>query len=178
MLRGRGRQPADGFWKRDTGGSAVAPTLAGTQVLRHDWTFGARRLHWKDIDLPGSAAGALAFLERASAAWIYGVAGVTDAVWKNRSCDWPGGPQGRPFAKPSGGPTGAHRRRRRGPVAQEPPPTKLSARRRASWISSWLACQDKYAAAFLRSTGSSRKSARALLQQKHRMPRTFPVEWS
>ena len=48
--------------------------------------------------MPGSAAGALAFLERASAAWIYRVAGVTDAVGKPL-CDWPGGPQGRPFGE-------------------------------------------------------------------------------
>jgi hypothetical protein len=97
---------ADGFWKRDSGEPFVAPTiawrictLAGTQVLRHDWTFGAHRLSWKDIDLPGSAAGALAFLERASAAWLHGVAGLTDTDLEQSLCDWPGGPQGRPFAE-------------------------------------------------------------------------------
>ena len=97
----------DGFWKRDAGdGPPVAPTiawrmctLAGTQVLRYDWTFGAHRLRWTDIDLPGSAAGALAFLERAAAAWIQAVAGVADADLDKPRCDWPDGPQGRPFAE-------------------------------------------------------------------------------
>lgn len=97
----------DGFWKRDAGdGPPVAPTiawrmctLAGTQVLRYDWTFGAHRLRWTDIDLPGSAAGALAFLERAAAAWIQAVAGLAGADMDKPLCDWPGGPQGRPFAE-------------------------------------------------------------------------------
>jgi hypothetical protein len=97
----------DGFWKRDAGdGPPVAPTiawrmctLAGTQVLRYDWTFGAHRLRWTDIDLPGSAAGALAFLERAAAAWIQAVAGLAGADPDKPLCDWPGGPQGRPFAE-------------------------------------------------------------------------------
>jgi hypothetical protein len=96
----------DGFWKRDAGGPAVVPTiawrmctLAGTQVLRHDWTFGAHRLTWKDIDLPGSAGGALAFLERASVAWIQSCAGLSENDLDQALCDWPGGPIGRPFSE-------------------------------------------------------------------------------
>jgi hypothetical protein len=94
----------DAKWKRDGGDSAVVPTiawrmctLAGTLVLRYDWTFGGHRLQWHDIDLPGSAAGALAFLERASVAWLQACAGVSDAEADTARCDWPGGPQGRPF---------------------------------------------------------------------------------
>lgn len=100
------RVHADGFWKRDAGESPVVPTiawrmctLAGTSVLRYDWTFGAHRLQWTDIDLPGSAAGAMAFLERAAAAWIQAVAGVADTDAETPLCDWPGGPQGRPFVE-------------------------------------------------------------------------------
>lgn len=100
------RLHADGIWKRDVGEAVVAPTiawrmctLAGTQLLRYDWTFGDHRLQWHDIDLPGSAAGAMAFLERASAAWIHAAAGVTDADLEKPLCDWPGGPQGRLFAE-------------------------------------------------------------------------------
>ncbi len=97
----------DARWKRDLlGGTPVVPTiawrmctLAGTQVLRYDWTFGQHRLQWHDIDLPGSAAGALAFLERASVAWIQSVAALSDADLEKPLCDWPGGPQGRPFAE-------------------------------------------------------------------------------
>ena len=96
----------DARWKRDggSGGAPVLPTiawrlctLAGTQVLRYDWTFGEHRLQWHDIDLPGSAAGGLSFLERATAAWIQACAGVSDA--DAPLCDWPGGPVGRPFAE-------------------------------------------------------------------------------
>jgi hypothetical protein len=96
----------DARWKCDSGERAVAPTiawrmctLAGTQLLRYDWTFGDHRLKWHDIDLPGSAAGAMAFLERASVAWIQGCAGMTDSDLEKALCDWPGGPQGRPFAE-------------------------------------------------------------------------------
>jgi hypothetical protein len=96
----------DGFWKRDSGDPVVAPTiawrmctLAGTQLLRHDWTFGTHRLQWTDIDLPGSAAGALAFLERSSASWIRACAGLGDADLDKPLCDWPGGPHGRPFSE-------------------------------------------------------------------------------
>jgi hypothetical protein len=100
------RLHADGNWKRDASPPTVVPTiawrmctLAGTQTLRADWTFGGHRLQWTDIDLPGSAAGAMAFLERASAAWIQAVAGVSDTDAETPLCDWPGGPQGRPFAE-------------------------------------------------------------------------------
>ena len=97
----------DARWKRDVlGGTPVVPpiawrmcTLAGTQVLRYDWTFGEHRLQWHDIDLPGSAAGALAFLERASAAWIQACAGLSESDLDKPLCDWPGGPQGSPFAE-------------------------------------------------------------------------------
>jgi len=68
------RRHADGKWKVDPAAPGAVPTiawrmctLAGTQTLRTDWTFGTSRLSWDDIDLPGAAAGALAFLERASA---------------------------------------------------------------------------------------------------------------
>lgn len=96
----------DARWKRDAGTSPVVPTiawrmctLAGTQLLRYDWTFGEHRLQWHDIDLPGSAAGAMAFLERAAVAWIQGCAGLTDADLDTPLCQWPGGPHGRPFAE-------------------------------------------------------------------------------
>ena len=96
----------DGKWKLDPAGPDAAPTiawrictLAGTQTLRADWTFGSHSLQWHDVDLPGSVAGALAFLERASANWIQACAGVTDADADKPLCDWPGGPQGRPFAE-------------------------------------------------------------------------------
>jgi hypothetical protein len=100
------RQHADAKWKRDPAVAGAVPTvawrmctLAGTQTLRADWTFGTHSLQWHDIDLPGSAAGALSFLERASASWIQSVSGLTDADLDTRLCDWPGGPQGRPFAE-------------------------------------------------------------------------------
>ncbi len=100
------RQHADGKWKLDPGAPGAVPTiawrmctLAGTQTLRTDWTFGGHSLQWTDIDPPGSAAGALPFLERATAAWIQGVAGLTDADLDRALCTWPGGPQGRPFAE-------------------------------------------------------------------------------
>ena len=97
----------DGFWKRDGGsGPPLTPTiawrmctLAGTQLLRHDWTFGSHKLKWTDVDLPGSAAGAMAFLERASVAWLQGCAGLTDPDLDKPLCVWPGGPQGRPFGE-------------------------------------------------------------------------------
>jgi hypothetical protein len=96
----------DARWKRDAGASPVAPTiawrmctLAGTQLLRYDWTFGERRIQWHDIDLPGSAAGAMAFLERAAVAWIQECAGLTVGDLDTPLCQWPGGPQGRPFAE-------------------------------------------------------------------------------
>jgi hypothetical protein len=96
----------DARWKRDGGDSPVVPTiawrmctLAATQVLRYDWTFGGHSLQWHDIDLPGSAAGALAFLERSSAAWIQSCAGLSDTDSDKPLCDWPGGPPGRPFAE-------------------------------------------------------------------------------
>jgi hypothetical protein len=96
----------DARWKRDSGDVAVAPTiawrmctLAGTQLLRYDWTFGEHRLQWHDIDLPGSAAGAMAFLERAEVAWIQGCAGLTDDDLEKPLCQWPAGPRGRPFAE-------------------------------------------------------------------------------
>lgn len=101
------RAHPDARWKRDGGeGRPVVPTiawrmctLAGTQVLRHDWTFGDHRLQWHDIDLPGSAAGAMAFLERAAATWIQACAGAAGADTDLARCDWPGGPQDRPFAE-------------------------------------------------------------------------------
>ena len=50
----------DGRWKRDQAGPGAVPTiawrmctLAATQTLRADWTFGSHRLQWHDIDLPG-----------------------------------------------------------------------------------------------------------------------------
>lgn len=96
----------DARWKRDGGDAPVVPTiawrmctLAGTQVLRYDWTFGEHRLQWHDIELPGSAAGGLAFLERASVAWIQSCAGLSEEDLDEPLCDWPGGPAGRPFAE-------------------------------------------------------------------------------
>ncbi len=96
----------DARWKRDEAAPGAVPTiawrmctLAATQALRADWTFGSHRLQWHDIDLPGTAAGALAFLERASASWIQSCAGLTDTDLDTPLCHWPGGPQGRPFAE-------------------------------------------------------------------------------
>ena len=96
----------DAKWKRDQSSPDAVPTiawrmctLAGTQTLRTDWTFGSHSLQWHDIDLPGTAAGALAFLERASASWIQAVASVGDADLDKPLCDWPGGPQERRFAE-------------------------------------------------------------------------------
>ncbi|MDQ6727113.1 MAG: DinB family protein [Actinomycetota bacterium] len=100
----------DGRWTRDSATPPPDPrpmatiawrvcTLAGTQTLRHDWTFGAHSLTWEAIDVPGSVSGGLAFLERSAAAWIQGVAGLTDADLDTALCDWPGGPTGRPFVE-------------------------------------------------------------------------------
>ncbi len=96
----------DAKWKRDPAGLDAVPTiawrmctLAGTQYLRTDWTFGSHSLQWDDIDLPGTAAGALAFLERAAAGWIQAVAALGDDDLDKPLCDWPGGPQGRPFTE-------------------------------------------------------------------------------
>ncbi|HVL06154.1 MAG TPA: hypothetical protein VM388_09200 [Acidimicrobiales bacterium] len=41
----------------------------------------------------------MAFLVRASVAWIQGCAGLTDAELDQPGCEWPGGPVGRPFAE-------------------------------------------------------------------------------
>jgi hypothetical protein len=96
----------DGRWKRDDAAPGRVATmawrictLAGTQTLRADWTFASHSVQWTDIDLPGTAAGGLAFLERSSATWIQAVSRLTDADLDKPLCDWPGGPQGRPFAE-------------------------------------------------------------------------------
>ncbi len=104
------RPAEDNRWHRDWTSPPPEPlpvptiawrmcTLAGTQTLRTDWTFGAHRLQWADIELPATAAGGLAFLERATATWLQWVVGLTDAELAKPLCDWPGGPQGRPFGE-------------------------------------------------------------------------------
>ncbi|HWI03390.1 MAG TPA: hypothetical protein VNT52_06105, partial [Acidimicrobiales bacterium] len=60
---------------------------------------GQHRLQWHDIDLRGSAAGAMAFLERASVAWIQGCAGLTDADLE--PCGGPTGSSSPPAPKSS-----------------------------------------------------------------------------
>jgi len=74
-------------------------TLAATQTLRLDWTFGQHRLQWEELDLPWTAVGGLTFLERATVTWIHSVTRLTDADLARPLCDWPGGPQGRPFGE-------------------------------------------------------------------------------
>jgi hypothetical protein len=104
------RMGPDGHWARDGVSPGPGPrpvptiawricTLAGLQALRTDWTFGGHSLTWDLIDLPGSVSGGLAFLERSAAAWLQGVAGLTDADLDQALCDWPGGPTDRPFAE-------------------------------------------------------------------------------
>ena len=53
--------------------------LASGQMLRCDYTFGAKALDMNEIEFPGTAAAALTFLERSHEAWRAGLAGLTDA---------------------------------------------------------------------------------------------------
>ena len=56
----------------------IAHVVSG-QMMRCGYTFGTKSLDWNDIEFPGSAAGALAFLARSHTAWRAGLAGLTDA---------------------------------------------------------------------------------------------------
>lgn len=52
--------------------------LVSGQMLRYDYTFGAKALDMNEIEFPGTAATALTFLERSHEAWRAGLAGLTD----------------------------------------------------------------------------------------------------
>lgn len=52
--------------------------LVSGQMLRYDYTFGAKALDMNEIEFPGAAATALTFLERSHEAWRAGLAGLTD----------------------------------------------------------------------------------------------------
>ncbi len=53
--------------------------IVSSQMQRCDYTFGVRSLGRDEIELPGTAAEALAFLERSHQAWRAGLAGLADA---------------------------------------------------------------------------------------------------
>jgi len=49
------------------------------QMLRCDYTFGAKALDMNEIEFPGTATAALTFLEQSHTAWRAGLAGLTDS---------------------------------------------------------------------------------------------------
>ncbi len=53
--------------------------LVAGQMMRCDYTFGSKSLQENDIEYPGSATDALAFLERSHQAWVAGLNTLTDA---------------------------------------------------------------------------------------------------
>jgi hypothetical protein len=53
--------------------------LVSGQMMRCDYTFGTKSLIWNDIEFPGSADAALAFLERSHEAWYRGLDSLSEA---------------------------------------------------------------------------------------------------
>ncbi len=53
--------------------------IVAGQMTRCDYTFGAKSLAENEIEFPGNAEAALAFLERSHQAWRAGLATLTDA---------------------------------------------------------------------------------------------------
>lgn len=53
--------------------------IVSGQMMRCDYTFGAKALAWNDIEFPGNATDAITFLERSHQAWRTGLATLTDA---------------------------------------------------------------------------------------------------
>ena len=49
------------------------------QMVRCDYTFGAKKLGWNEIELPGNAADAIAFFDHSHQAWRSGLGALTDA---------------------------------------------------------------------------------------------------
>lgn len=52
--------------------------LVAGQMIRHDYTFGGKSLHWDEIEFPSTAAEALAMLDRSHQAWRGGLGGLDD----------------------------------------------------------------------------------------------------
>jgi hypothetical protein len=52
--------------------------IVASQMQRHDWTFGTKSLGEADIEFPGTAEKALAFLDRSHQAWRAGLGSLTD----------------------------------------------------------------------------------------------------
>jgi hypothetical protein len=83
--RARGK----GAWVRDLESPEPTPApittiawrlchIVASQMQRHDWTFGTKSLREADIEFPGTAAEALAFLDRSHKAWRAGLGRLTD----------------------------------------------------------------------------------------------------
>lgn len=53
--------------------------LVSGQMMRCDYTFGTKTLDENEIEFPGNALDALAFLDRSHQAWRAGLASLTDA---------------------------------------------------------------------------------------------------
>lgn len=49
------------------------------EMIRHDYTFGSKSLHWDEIEFAGSASDALAMLDRSHQAWRAGLGNLSDA---------------------------------------------------------------------------------------------------
>lgn len=52
--------------------------IVAWQTIRHDYTFGNKSLTWNDLEFPGSASEAIAFLEASHQAWRKGLAGLSN----------------------------------------------------------------------------------------------------